>query len=266
MKTKAPKPPKDKVKSIFSDAENSKISKEEKSTSPAPDVQLTTRTPKTGPERKTVAWYEEDGKIDWSRMRSASQDTLREFLQRPDVWEGLKIEKKAEIPSRELIKSDTVAAAYELLGKIEVFLAQRATGCSQELAEKVCLFDEEDERMLVPATVKLINKRGPDWFALWNEEVEFGFLFLSIQMQKIFILKKLAKKETQARRDNAPAPAPVLLIPKKPPVETEPEEPESPESPVDPEPVAAPPVTDDTDTQQLHGAPAPLQEEPELTT
>lgn len=168
-------------------------------------------------ERRSIAWYEKDGKIQWDKMRKSTQEALREFLARPDVWKELEV-ARPEKPPRTIVGEPLVAQAYNLLGRFESFLAQRLTGCSQEQADKIMLFDEEEKAMLVPVTVRLINKRGPDWLAEWNEEIEFGIAFLSIQMGKMVALRVIVEREARRRRENVPPPTPIL-VPDAPPVD-----------------------------------------------
>lgn len=185
----------------------------------------------SGEIRKSIAWYEgSDGKIIWERMRGSSKDALREFIVRPEVWDGLKIQKPGdqpgqEIPSRDILNSDVLSRAYDFIGKFEAFLAKRVTGCSDEIAEKVFIFDEEEKSALVPATVKLINKYGPNWMSAYNEEIEFCIVILSIHMNKIFMLRVLLERDRRAQLTNVPKPTPIsqpIVVPER----MEPEEPE----------------------------------------
>jgi hypothetical protein len=169
-------------------------------------------------EQKSFRWYEKDGRIQWDGMRDATKEALREFVQRPDLWEGLEIKKPEEaggtLEPRKIVGDELVSRAYDFLGRFEQFVAKRYTGCSDEIAEKVFAFDEEEKAALVPVTVRLINKWGPDWLAKFNDEVEFAITLLSIQMSKMAMLRTFMERERRMKAQNVPAP--VLLRPEKP--------------------------------------------------
>lgn len=193
----------------------------------------------SGEERKSIAWYERDGKIIWDRMRPATREQFKEIVSRPEVLKALEV-KRPEAPVKNLVSDELVKGGYDLLGRLESFLAQRATGASKELADKAMCFDEEDLNTLVSPTVRLINKRGPDWLQRWNEEAEFGIAFTSVQLSKFAMLRAIVNKDAKAKR-NAPT---------KPDIIYEPQRPE-PETPTPPAPAPEPEATKNIDVENL---------------
>jgi hypothetical protein len=185
----------------------------------------------TGAIRKSIAWYEsDDGKIVWERMRETSKDALRDFLKKPEVWDGLKIEKptltaQGTPSTKPLVSGEVISRAYDFLGKFESFLFQRATKCSDEIASKVWVFDDEEKAALIPATAAILAKHGPEWLSGFDVEIEFCVIFFSLQMSKFMTMKTLLERERKNGKGNRPPVIPIsqpMFVPEVP----VPEEPE----------------------------------------
>jgi hypothetical protein len=103
---------------------------------------------------------------------------------------------------------------------------QRATGCSDEIASKVWVFDEEEKAALIPPTAAMLAKHGPSWLSTFDVEIEFCVIFFSLQMSKFMMMKTLLERERKNNRSNLPQPTPISQ-----PIFT----PESPSGPEEPE-------------------------------
>jgi hypothetical protein len=178
-----------------------------------------------GEERKSVAWYEKDGKILWDRMRPSTRDALKEFLERDDVIKALEV-KRPEGPPKKLVGESLVARGYKLTGTVESFIAQKSLKAPKEIADKVMLFDDEELEVVVPPTVRLLNRYGADWIETYGDWVELGIGLTSIQLSKFAMLRALLDREERKAKN---APAPLLLTPQK--AEETPAPPQVPEKP-----------------------------------
>jgi hypothetical protein len=218
MKTKKPKDS-NKATPIFSEKELSKMDTPQDTSQATPPVTDSKPTP-TGGVRRSIAWYEDDkGKIDLDKMQERTRTAFKEFLSRPDVWKTFDVEKPAGA-QKVLVGKDLVERVYEFMGQGIAFMAARS-GVTKEQAEMIFVYDREELDALVPVTVRLINKRGPDWLTQWNEEIEFGITFISIQVSKFFMLRALIINMEKQKKKNAPPPPPTsILVPDKPEMES----------------------------------------------
>lgn len=152
-----------------------------------------------GEERKSVAWYEKDGKILWERMRPSTREALKEFLQRDDVLKALEV-KRPEV-QKKLVGESLVERTYKLVGKVESFVAQKSLKAPKEIADTAMCFDEDELNVVVPPTVRLLNKYGAEWIESYGDWLELGIGLTSIQVSKFAMLRALLDREEKKAKN-----------------------------------------------------------------
>lgn len=162
--------------------------------------ETTTRAEVQGEERKSVAWYERDGKILWERMRPSTREALKEFLERDDVVKALEV-KRPEAPPKKLVGESLVTRGYRLVGQAESFIAQKSLKAPKDIADLAMLFDDEELEVVVPPTVRLLNQYGAEWVEKWGDWVELGVSLTTIQLSKFAMLKSLLDKEERKAKN-----------------------------------------------------------------
>lgn len=172
-----------------------------------------------------------DGTLAVDNMRDGSKIQIREFFQRPDVQKMLDLPKD-DGEAKPKAGKHLVEQAFRLIGQIKAFAVSRAVkALSKEQIDSIMLYDPEEMELLVPVTVRFLEKRGPDWLREWNEDVEFFVVFLSVEIGKFAKLRTLINRQERLQNSNVPRPAPTLLTPERP-------------APMDNPPATAPPETE----------------------
>lgn len=158
-------------------------------------------------ERISITFFtDENGKIDFSRMRESMKERIKETL--PELNQQFAVGSPTAQTGISVIPPEWIGTLFDGIGRLEAMIFTKTMELDPEIAQTVFVFNEAEKAQLVPPASAVLNKRAPEWMLKYKDE--FGLLMLITMMtiSKIQIAKAMneMQKTVPARPSVVPTP------------------------------------------------------------